>query len=149
VLLGIFLSIAAIMAVIMAISAYSAAKTVSREKSTPGQVVALVVRRSQDTSTGEVTDFSYPVVEYAVPDSRPMRVQMPDGSSPPDYTVGDPVTVLYDPQKPDNSRIKSFSSDLLLWILPLITFLVGAGFTTAAVVVYKISWPKRKKTGSA
>jgi hypothetical protein len=141
-LVAIFLGVAAITLTIAAFSTYSAVQTISREKSVPGQVVKQVVRSSRDSSTGYLTDFTYPIVKFAPPDQPVRTVQMSEGSSPPDYALGDQVTVLYDPQHPNNARIKSFSSNLLLWLLPGITFLVGAVFGTIAVVILKV-WPPK------
>jgi hypothetical protein len=147
-ILAIFLGVAVITLVIAAFSAYSAVQTISREKSAPGRVVDLVVRTSRDSTTGEVTSYTYPVVEFVLPGRQLQKVQMSEGSSPPDYEVGDQVTVLYNPQRPRDSRIKSFTSDLMLWLLPGITFLVGAAFVTAAVVVFKFWPPNGKETVS-
>jgi hypothetical protein len=141
-LVGIFLAVAAITLTIAAFSAYSAVQTISKEKSAPGRVVKMVDRTFHDSSTGDVTQYSYPVVEFALPGQQPRTVQMQEGASPPDYSVDDQVTVLYDPQQPRNARIKSFSSDLLLWLLPGITFIVGATFAGVAVVVLKV-WPPK------
>jgi hypothetical protein len=145
ILLAIFLGVALINLVIAAFSSYSSVQTLGREESTPGQVVNLVVRTSQDSQTGEVTDFSYPVVEFTPPGKQLQRVQMSEGSSPPDYAVGDAVTVLYDPIHLRDARIKSTSSGLLLWILPGITLIVGLAFAFAAFMVFKFFMVKPKK----
>lgn len=141
-LVAIFLGVAAITLTIAAFSTYSAVQTITREVSAPGQVVEQVVHSSRDSSTGYLTDFTYPIVRYTPPDQSARTVQMSEGSSPPDYAVGDQVTVLYDPQHPNNARIKSLTSDLLLWLLPGITFLVGAVFAAIAVVILKV-WPSK------
>ena len=87
-LLAIFLGVAAITLTICAFSTVQTVRALSREQSAPGQVVDMVQRTSRDTSTGEVTTYSYPVVAFA-PAGQPVRnVQLSEGSSPPSYTVG-------------------------------------------------------------
>lgn len=140
-MVAIFLGVAAIVLIVAGISTYGAIRQISKEESVPGRVVDMVVNSSRDSQTGEVTQFAYPVVEFTPVDQRPQRVQMGEGSSPPEYAVGDAVVVLYDPQKPRDARIKSISSDVLLWLLPGITFVLGAAFVGAAIMVLKFFMP--------
>ncbi|MCE1255536.1 MAG: DUF3592 domain-containing protein, partial [Anaerolineae bacterium] len=137
---AIFMSIAVITLVIAFFSAWSAYQTVSREKSASGVVVDMVEHSSRDSETGSVTTYAYPVVAFAPAGRSTQKIQMSEGAFPPDYGVGDQVTVLYDPERPREARIKSFSSDLLMWLLPAITLLVGLVFGGVAVAVLKI-WP--------
>lgn len=137
--LSIFGAVAVVLLVISVISAVQATRTLAKEVSAPGQVVDLVEHASVDTDTGNTNIFSYPVVEYRLPDGLVKRVEMHEGSSPPVYEVGQAVTVMYDPQQPVNARINSFSSMLLLWILPGITATVGFVFLIVTVVVFRIS----------
>lgn len=148
VLLAVFLGIAGLTLATAAFSSYRALERMSREVAVPGQVIDFVVRPSRDSETGVVTDYTYPVVEYSPPGRGLLEVQLNEGSSPPEYSVGDPITVLYDPQQPKDARIKSFSSNLLLWILPGITLIVGASFATAAIVVIKV-WPPWQKSNAS
>ena len=144
----IFLGVAAIMLAIAAFSAFHTVRTLSREQSAPGQVVDLVVRRTRDSSTQEIKEYTYPVVEFAVPGQPLQTVQMSEGAWPPAYTIGDQVTVLYDPQQPRNARIKSFASTLLLWLLPAITAVVGAAFVIATLFVFKLRSPNQNELES-
>ena len=52
------------------------------------------------------------------------QARMGVSSSSPDLDVGDTVPVLYDPADPEDARIDSF---LLLWLGPLIFWLLGVG----------------------
>jgi hypothetical protein len=142
-IVAIFLGVAGIMLAIAALSGYHALRTQSTEQSAPGRVVDLVLRRTRDSSTNEIKEYFYPVVEFSVPGQPLQTVQMSEGSWPPAYAVGDQVTVLYDPQQPRNSRINSFSSTLLLWLLPGITALVGVSFVAASLLVFKVSSPSK------
>jgi hypothetical protein len=144
ILRAIFLGVAVITLTIAAISSYIAIQVHSREKAARGRVLNLAVRTYNDSSTGDVSEFYYPVVEYSLPGQPPQTAQMSEGSSPPDYEAGDPVIVLVDPLRPHTPRIKSFTSDMLVWILPGITFFLGAAFLTAVIVIYKV-WPPGKE----
>jgi hypothetical protein len=141
-LMGIFLGIALITLTIAVISGYNTLRQISREESAPGRVVELVERTSRDSETGDVTEYSYPVVEFTPPGrQQPVTVQIGEGSWPPAYLVGDAVTVLYEPGRPQIARIQSASSNLLMWILPGITGIVGISFLIAGVVVFKVFSP--------
>lgn len=137
-LVAIFLGVAGIMLAIAAFSAFNAVRTQSREQSAPGQVVALVASRTRDSNTGEIKAYTYPVVEFAAPGQPLQTVQMSVGSWPPAYAEGDSVTVLYDPQQPRNARIKSFSSTLLLWLLPVLSTVLGGSFLIATLFAIKV-----------
>jgi hypothetical protein len=60
---------------------------------------------------------------------------MSEGSSSPQYEAGDEVTVLYNPNRPLDARIKSFGSSALMWVLPGITGILGVAFLGAVVAV--------------
>jgi hypothetical protein len=144
VFLAILLGVAAIMFIIAVTSTVQTVQTLSREESVNGTVVDQVFRPSRDSETGIVTNYIYPVVEFAPAGKTLLKVQMSEGSSSPDYAIGDQVTILYDPRQPRDSRIKSSSSNLLLWILPAITFLVGTAFLAVALIFIKF-WPPWKR----
>jgi hypothetical protein len=85
-----------------------------------------------------VEEYYYPVVEYVSNDGRFHSVQMTEGSSAPSQEVGDEVTVLYNPERPLEARIKSFGSSALMWILPGITGILGLAFLGAVMAVRKL-----------
>jgi hypothetical protein len=55
--------------------------------------------------------------------------------------VGEEVTVLYNPERPLDARIKSIGSAALLWVLPGITGILGLGFLGAVMAVRKFMPP--------
>jgi hypothetical protein len=110
----------------------------AKEQAVPGRVVDLTVRSSYDSSTNETSQYSYPTVEFTVPGGGPRTVQLSEGEWPPSYEVGDAVTIRYDPDQPRRARIQSFSSTLLMWILPGITGTVGIAFLFAVFIVFKL-----------
>ncbi len=80
-------------------------------------------------------EFYYPVVRFVLPDGSRQTVQTSEGSWPPAYKVDPAVTVLYDPEHPDQARIASISSTLSLWIWPLVTGILGIAFLLATLLV--------------
>lgn len=131
-----FLAIAVLMITISAISAVRIHRAIANEEKAAGQVVDLTTRKDK---TGN--EFSYPIVEFYLPDQTRQRVQLAEGSWPPAYQKGDPVTVLYDPEQPRNARIDSVSSTILMWILPAITGVIGAAFLGATWVAHWVAKP--------
>jgi hypothetical protein len=63
---------------------------------------------------------------------------MSEGSSSPSHEVGDEVTVLYNPERPLEARVKSFGSSALMWVLPGITGILGLVFLGAVLVVRRL-----------
>ena len=137
VIVSIFLAVGVLMLVIALISTVSTIRVLAREASAPGQVVDMTLRQSRDSETQVITEFYYPVVEFNLPDGSHKRVQLSEGSWPPEYELGQPVTILYDPGHPLDARIKSFSSTMLKWILPGITGIVGAVFLGVTLLVHR------------
>ncbi len=130
IILAVFLGVAALMWIIAGISGYFAAQRMGREKQVTGTVVEMVRR-----SDGEGGPYYYPVVAYLVQGVGIVTVELPNGSYPPAYEVGEVVSVRYDSQQPGDARIHSPLGFLDLWILPLITGFLGAAFTGAVAMV--------------
>ena len=128
----IFLAVAGLMLAISAITAVSTGLALAKEKSAPGTIVDLVARPANDERG---TVYYYPVVEFYSPDETHHLVQLSEGSWPPAYEKGQEVTVLYDPARPLDARIKSTSSAVLRWIAPAITGILGVVFLIVALLV--------------
>ena len=135
IIVAVFLAVGALMLVIATLSTVSTIRALNREESAPGQVVDMTVRQSRDSETQTINEYYYPVVEFDLPDGTPKRVQLSEGSWPPEYELGQPVTILYDRDHPLDARIKSVSSTILKWILPGITGIVGAVFLGVTLLV--------------
>jgi hypothetical protein len=107
-------------------------------------VVELVARQDQ---TGQV--FYFPVVEFYLPNESRQTVQLSEGSSSPKHTQDERVIILYDPEQPSRSaRIQSVGSSLLMWIVPIITGVVGAVFLAAALFVARFFRPNATEVRS-
>jgi len=138
--LGVFGLVAVLMLLVAAVSSYSVIDQVNREVTAPGSVVDTVVQQEY----GEDSIFSYPVVAFTDRDGENHTVQVSEGSNPPEWVVGDAVTVRYDPAFPNGARIESWTSDLLLWLLPGITGIVGIGFLLAVLLVLMVMPPETR-----
>jgi hypothetical protein len=131
-----FSGIAILMLLIAGISSANAIMQISHEKSTPGQVTNVVMRREYVNERDRIVqEYYYPVVQFIAQDGRSRIVQMSAGSDSPDYEKGDEVTIRYNPDHPLEARIDSFWSSATLWILPVITGILGLGFLAAVLAV--------------
>ncbi|GAB4568668.1 MAG: hypothetical protein Fur0017_12210 [Anaerolineales bacterium] len=133
----IFTGVAVLLLIVAGISTMSALQKLGREKSAPGIVVEVVKQRHVDIETDNVSYYYYPVVEFKAEDGKRRTIQLNEGSNPPSHDVGDEVTILYEPENPNDARIKSFGSSALMWILPGITGILGVAFLGAVFVVQK------------
>src|SRR5262249_9734435 len=74
----------------------------------------------------------YRRVERKRADSRIIEFRSKIGRERPTYRVNDRVEVLYDPRRPDEAVIRSFSS---LWLMPIILTAIGLGFAGISTAV--------------
>lgn len=130
IILGVFLGVAALMLLITAIAGFFAAQRMGREQQAQGTVVEMV--RRSDSESGA---YYYPVVAYLVQGKGILTVELPTGSYPPAYEVGEVLSLRYDPRQPGDVRVQSPLGFLDLWILPLITGFLGVAFLGAVLMV--------------
>ena len=140
IILSVFGGIGALMLLIAAIAAYSNVAKTHRELSAPAAIVDITKRLEYDPQDTNrvIGELYYPIVEFTAKDGKRRKVQMTEGSSQPEYEVGNEVSVLYEPNNPASARIKSTSSFVLMWILPGITGLLGIGFLGAVIAVQRV-----------
>jgi len=139
IILPIFTGVAILMLLIAAIASMSNIMKINREESAPGRVTDVKMERSYVNEEDRVIEeFYYPVVQFVANDGKRRNVKMSEGSSSPAYEVGEDVVVLYEPEHPLDARIKSFSSAAGMWILPVITGIIGIGFLVAVLAVVKV-----------
>ncbi|WP_455382070.1 DUF3592 domain-containing protein [Salinispira pacifica] len=67
----------------------------------------------------------YPVVQFKTQDGKTIDFRAASGSQRPRFSVGDSVSVMYDPANPSDSRINSLWG---VWGAPLILLGIGALF---------------------
>jgi len=124
----VFLAVAVLMLAISAVSAVTSGRALAKERTAPGSVVELAIRQATDGT------LNYrPVVVFALPDGAQRTLQLTEESTAPAYQVDEAVTIAYDPERPDNVRIKTTSSTAAMWILPLIMGILGATFLGATL----------------
>ncbi len=137
--LGGFTAIAVIALLVTVISTFSNIQKIAKEESAPGRVVDVVVQKVIVNEKNDIVrDFYYPVVEFVPIDGHKRTVQLNEGSDSPYYEKGNEITVRYDPDHPLDARIKSASSNMLMWVLPGITGILGIAFAGAVFVVKKV-----------
>lgn len=147
IILSIFTGVAVLMLLVAGIASFNNIMKVNREESASGVVVDMTKRLEYDEEDRDrvIGEIYYPVVEFTAKDGKRRRVQLSEGSWPPAYEVGEEVTVLYDPDKPLDARIKSTGSSVLMWILPGVTGILGIAFLGAVLVVQKLMSPEKEK----
>lgn len=98
---------------------------VDRAGAAPGKVIDLEQSRSSNSTT------YYPVVKFKTKSGQERTFRSSSGSSPPSYSVGESVGVLYDESEPSDARIRSFfalwGGPVILGGLGSIFFLIGGG----------------------
>lgn len=75
--------------------------------------------------------LKYPVVRFSTLDGQEIEFQSSTGTNPSRYRVGDQVTVLYQPDDPQQAEIQSFLS---LWCLTIIMLFLGVVSLVAGIV---------------
>jgi hypothetical protein len=145
IILLVFSGVAVLMILIALISSAMNISALMQERSAPGRVVDVVLRREYVNEQDRIIqEYYFPVVDFTADDGRQRKVQMSVGSSSPEYETGDEVTVLYNPQHPLDARIKSFGSSAMMWLVPAITGVLGFAFLGAVLMVRKVFLPKEK-----
>ncbi|HKU90636.1 MAG TPA: DUF3592 domain-containing protein [Steroidobacteraceae bacterium] len=118
----IFLGIGVLMLSIAALLWNHTRSFLARAQETTGTVVEL--REVRDKDGGSST--WKPVVKFTTARGRNITFAESFSSSPAPYDVGEPVTVLYLPDEPEEARIRGFGS---LWLGATIVGGIGLVFT--------------------
>jgi uncharacterized Tic20 family protein len=84
---------------------------------TEATVVKMEKRNSDDGT------MYYPVFSFLDKDGNRQRIHSTMGSYPPAYKIGDTVSILYDPQTPEKTKLDSF---MCLWLGPVISGALGS-----------------------
>jgi uncharacterized protein DUF3592 len=98
-----------------------------------GVVVDVAKVREYDSDVGREVTRSYPVVEFVTAREQVVRYQPPVGSNPPDYRIGGPLRVLYDPANPQHVVLDTWDE---LWKEGVVIVSVGLVLTVISVAVY-------------
>ncbi len=90
---------------------------------TKGKVKDIVISRSQN-------NLYTPVIEFTGPSKKHFSFSPNSSSTSPGYEIGEEVTVIYDPEFPEDAKIKSFFE---LWMVPIILFAVAGLFLALGI----------------
>ena len=125
----IFAAVGAILATIGFAFGYNSWSFTTGARKADGTVIRLVETVNRRGTT------SAPLVRYVV-DGQTFEIQSSVGSSPPAYSVGEHVVILYHPEQPAQGRIHSFTE---LWLFALGFGGMGTLFVVigVTVVLYK------------
>jgi hypothetical protein len=96
----------------------------------PGVVIDLVWQTSTDSEGSQAT-AAHPKVRFLTRSGREQVFTSATGSSPAQFRVDQPVTVLYDPENPAYAYIRSFQS---LWAGPIVICAAGALFLSVGAL---------------
>ena len=143
IILSIFTGVAVLMLLIAGIASFNNIAKINREESAPARVVDMTKRLEYDEEDREriIGETYYPLVEFVAQNGQRHTVQLGEGSFPPAYEIGDQVTILYEPDRALDARIKSSASSALMWVLPGITGILGICFIGAVLMVKKVMVP--------
>ncbi|MBD1912254.1 MULTISPECIES: DUF3592 domain-containing protein [unclassified Leptolyngbya] len=120
---SIFLGVSVLLLSLAAYTGLRTREAIAHEVTTTGKVVDVVTRKDKEGDA-----FSYPTVTFWLPDDQQHTTELGGGSTQSPYEVGEQVTIAYDPANPDDARIKSVSSTIGLWFLPVHLGFMGTLF---------------------
>ncbi len=106
----------------------STSNFVEKSKSTTGTVLNLLQERDSEGSI-----LYKPFVSFQTENGELIEFASKTSSYPASYSIGENVSVLYDPSDPYNAQLNSFSS---LWFGILIFFVVGISFMGAGLSMF-------------
>jgi uncharacterized Tic20 family protein len=105
----------------------------NKAEKTHGTVLEIVERRTSDGT------MYYPVYSFVDIYGTEHKIYSKSGSYPPRYDVGDPISILYDPENPKEIKMDSFVSlwmgTIVAGVLGIIPFLIGAVFLLVVPII--------------
>lgn len=134
----IFGMVAVILLAVSVASTFQALHRLRIEQAATGQVVKMVERRIlEESQPDHYQVYAYPVVAFSLANGQQEQVELEEGAWPPAYKAGDQVTVLYDPEQPEQARIQSATGGLFLWLWPAVTGFVGLTFLMVSLMFFR------------
>jgi hypothetical protein len=98
-----------------------------------GIVVDVANVREYDSDLERDVTRSYPVVQSVTASEQVVRYQPPMGSNPPDYRLGGPIKVLYDPADPQHVVLDTWDD---VWKMGVVFVAAGLALMVLNAVVY-------------
>jgi uncharacterized Tic20 family protein len=105
----------------------------NKAEKTEGKVLEVVERKTSDGTT------YYPVYSFVDVYGTEHKIYSKSGSYPPQYNVGDPISILYDPDNPKEIKMDSFGSiwigTIIAGVLGVIPFFIGVFFLLVVPII--------------
>ena len=98
-----------------------------------GVVVEVAEVREYDSDLERDVTRPYPVVEFVTARGQVVRYQPPMSSNPPDYRLGGPLKVLYDPADPQHAVLDTWDD---VWKMGVVFVSVGLLLMAFNAAVY-------------
>jgi len=121
--------LARVFGVIMLVSAFgllalcgSCCNRTAKFKKTAVEVQGTVIEMKEGISAVYGHTVYYPIIRYADTGGQEHTLYSNAGSYPPRYAVGDRISVLYDPARPNAAQVNIFTH---LWLMPIILGIIG------------------------
>jgi len=139
----IFISVGLITLLSMGTWGYVTYRFINTAHSTQGTVVNLIQSRSSSSSSTTNSYVYRPEVIFQTLTGEEITFQSSTGANPPAYRKGESVSILYEPQNPQNARINDILS---LWLGPIILGIVGLIFSVfgTGISIYRYKKGKLK-----
>ncbi len=96
---------------------------------TEGKIVGFIESKNNDRLT-----MYLPVFDYQPALGKTYRQKAEVASNPPEYKLGETVTILFMKKNPQNARLKSFSE---LWLMTAVLVIFGTAFSFAALLIFQ------------
>ncbi len=133
-LVGLIFSIVGICLLIGDLFAYrSTAEFLNNSEKTTGIVTGLKQRRSSGSRSSST--LYAPVVKYKTVGAGEFEFTSSTASSPPAYSIGESVEVMYDKRDPASAEINSFFS---LWLAVSVLTFLGVVFSGIGTLLLRI-----------
>ncbi|WP_085901275.1 DUF3592 domain-containing protein [Kiloniella majae] len=137
----IFMSVGLITLSVMGIWSYTTHNFVDNAHSAQGTVIDLIQSRSSSSSSTSNSYVYRPEVIFQTATGEEVTFQSSTGSNPPAYNRGEKVSVLYNPENPQDAKI---DGTLSLWLGPLILGVIGFIFSAFGIGLSVYFYKKEK-----
>lgn len=132
------------MLVCAAVLVFKTALFVHSSTAATGRVVELQWHRDLPAPRGVSPGGAVIVFTFTDNSGRAHTVHSAGAVSPAPFRVGDAVTVLFPPKKPEQARIQSFR---MLWFVPTVLSLLGSVFAAVSGLIYFANRKAEATTG--
>ncbi|MGG4607154.1 DUF3592 domain-containing protein [Providencia sp. Me31A] len=137
IILGVFLVVGILFLLGTVLTLYSGVSKVNKGIETVGIIIDLDVSISDDKSKSY-----FPIIEFTTQDNQKIEFRSSMGGSSYRGTIGQPIDVLYDPEKPHDAVINSLFG---IYGLSIIFGIFGGIFTLIGGIPFAFGMVRKKK----